>query len=133
MTARGTDIIQIATDQMAAIESFGSEKARLETEDVPLVKTILTRGEFTISAALMPVWTRPILRVLEPEGHNAMKNFATLAATSIQNRLSTPTDRVDLLSRMIEGRDDRGKPMNARELCAESTTLLSAGSDTTSK
>ncbi|THH27801.1 hypothetical protein EUX98_g6398 [Antrodiella citrinella] len=132
MTASGTDIIQIATDQTAAIESFGSEKARLETEDVPLVKTVLARGEFSITAALMPVWARPILRLLEPEGHKALNTFGTIAATSIQTRLSTPTDRVDLLSRMIEGRDDGGKPMNARELCAESTTLLGAGSDTTS-
>ena len=43
------------------------------------------------------------------------------------------TDRVDLLSKLQEGKDDEGRPMGREELTAEAQTQLIAGSDTTSK
>ena len=44
-----------------------------------------------------------------------------------------PTDRIDLLSKLQQGRDSEGKPMGREELTAEALTLLIAGSDNTSK
>ena len=41
--------------------------------------------------------------------------------------------RNDLLRRLQEARDDRGRPMGQAELTAEALTQLIAGSDTTSK
>ncbi len=52
---------------------------------------------------------------------------------AIAKRLATPTDRVDLLSKLQDSRDSKGKPMGREELTAEALTLLIAGSDTSSK
>ena len=54
-------------------------------------------------------------------------------AAARKQRLATPTDRADLLSKLQEGRDDNGDPMGREELTAEALTQLIAGSDTTSK
>jgi len=51
---------------------------------------------------------------------------------AVAKRLATSTDRVDLLSKLQEGRDGNGNPMGKTELTAEALTLLIAGSDTTS-
>jgi benzoate 4-monooxygenase len=40
--------------------------------------------------------------------------------------------RVDLLARLMEGKDDAGNPIGLSELTAEALTQLIAGSDTTS-
>lgn len=43
-----------------------------------------------------------------------------------------PDGRVDLLARLMEGKDDHGQPLGRTELTAEALTQLIAGSDTTS-
>lgn len=67
------------------------------------------------------------------KGSKAVKNLAGIAVAAVAKRLTTPTDRVDLLSKLQEGKDDEGKPMGREELTAEALTQLIAGSDTTSK
>ena len=67
------------------------------------------------------------------KGSLAVKNLAGIAVAAVAKRLTTPTDRVDLLSKLQEGKDDEGKPMGRGELTAEALTQLIAGSDTTSK
>lgn len=54
-----------------------------------------------------------------------------IAIAAVRKRFKTPTDRVDLLSKLQEGKDDEGKPMGRPELIAEALTQLIAGSDTT--
>lgn len=133
MTASGTDIVRVATDQEAVMKSFGSEQMQFEEVEIPVVKTILDRSEFLTASAMMPAWIRPIVRHLTPGGSKAMETFGTLVVTALTKRLSAPSDRVDLLSRMIEVKNNGGKPMNRQELSAEATTLIIAGSDTTAK
>jgi benzoate 4-monooxygenase len=41
-------------------------------------------------------------------------------------------DRVDLLARLMEGKDEKGETLGREELTAEALTQLIAGSDTTS-
>ncbi len=41
-------------------------------------------------------------------------------------------DRVDLLARLMEGKDENGEALGREELTAEALTQLIAGSDTTS-
>jgi len=66
------------------------------------------------------------------KGSVATANLAGLAIAAVSKRLKSPTDRVDLLSKLQQGKDDEGKPMGRPELTAEALTQLIAGSDTTS-
>ena len=43
-----------------------------------------------------------------------------------------PAERVDLLARLMEGKDENGEKLGRDELTAEALTQLIAGSDTTS-
>jgi benzoate 4-monooxygenase len=63
----------------------------------------------------------------------AIENLAGIATARVNARLEAPaTDRVDLLARLMEGRDETGAPLGREELTAEALTQLIAGSDTTS-
>ena len=62
----------------------------------------------------------------------AVENLAGIAVARVQERLNRPSDRVDLLARLMEGRDETGEKLGREELTAEALTQLIAGSDTTS-
>lgn len=66
------------------------------------------------------------------QGIAAVENLAGIAIARVNERLSNPSDRVDLLARLMEGRDESGAPLGREELTAEALTQLIAGSDTTS-
>ena len=78
---------------------------------------------------------RPLAKKLPwySKGNTAVKQLAGIAVAAVAQRLTTPTDRVDLLGKLQEGRDDDGNLMGKEELTAEALTQLIAGSDTTSK
>ena len=61
-----------------------------------------------------------------------MENLAGIAIARVSERLGRPSDRVDLLARLMEGRDETGEKLGREELTAEALTQLIAGSDTTS-
>lgn len=63
-----------------------------------------------------------------------MQNLAGIAVARVRQRLEAgnPDKRVDLLARLMEGRDETGQPLGRDELTAEALTQLIAGSDTTS-
>jgi len=64
----------------------------------------------------------------------AVENLAGIARARVRQRLDVEgqTDRVDLLARLMQGKDDNGQPLGRDELTAEALTQLIAGSDTTS-
>jgi len=68
------------------------------------------------------------------KGMRAIENLAGIAVARVKTRLEkgNPDGRVDLLQRLIEGKDDAGEPLGREELTAEALTQLIAGSDTTS-
>jgi benzoate 4-monooxygenase len=61
-----------------------------------------------------------------------VENLAGIAIARVSERLANPSDRVDLLARLMEGRDENGEKLGREELTAEALTQLIAGSDTTS-
>lgn len=65
-------------------------------------------------------------------GMAAVENLAGIAIARVSERLANPSDRVDLLARLMEGRDENGDKLGREELTAEALTQLIAGSDTTS-
>lgn len=62
----------------------------------------------------------------------AIEDLAGIAIARVNARLEKPSDRVDLLARLMEGRDESGQKLGREELTAEALTQLIAGSDTTS-
>jgi benzoate 4-monooxygenase len=83
-------------------------------------------------------WIKPYAKYLpDPffsNGLAAVENLAGIAIARVRERLDGDSDtgRVDLLARLIEGRDADGEAMSREELTAEAQTQLIAGSDTTS-
>lgn len=68
-------------------------------------------------------------------GVQAVQNLAGIAIARVKDRLDNPDrarNRVDLLARLMEGKDASGSPLEREELTAEALTQLIAGSDTTS-
>ncbi|KAJ7778576.1 cytochrome P450 monooxygenase [Mycena maculata] len=105
-----------------------------EVMHIPAVAVLNGRGEYSMSMGVLPAWVRPIMRRVPwySRGLQDVKHLAGIAIVAVAKRLGTPTDRVDLLSKLQAGTDDNGNPMGRAELTAEALTLLIAGSDTTS-
>jgi len=68
------------------------------------------------------------------KGIRAVENLAGIAIARVSQRLEdgNPDGRVDLLQRLVEGKDENGQPLGRTELTVEALTQLIAGSDTTS-
>ncbi len=56
-----------------------------------------------------------------------------MSIAAVNKRLSEPSDRNDLLSRLQKGKDANGYPMGRAELTAEAQTQIVGGSDTIAK
>jgi cytochrome P450 len=70
------------------------------------------------------------------DGIEAVEDLAGIAIARVNERLKPEVleknTRVDLLARLMEGRDETGAKLGREELTAEALTQLIAGSDTTS-
>lgn len=135
MVARGEDLVKVPVSRSAALKALGEEKPQLEMMEIPAMQTVLQRSEHATKSAFLPKWTRPLLRYSPSHlrGDKAMKAAGSMAITSVSRRLQMPSGKVDLLSKMVEVRDDGGRPMEGPELSAEANTLLLAATDTTAK
>jgi benzoate 4-monooxygenase len=134
MLEAAKDIAVVPKNQEDVMRSYGTGKVP-EVIEIPAVKILNGRGEYSMSMGVLPASWRPFVRQLPwyRRGQADVKALAGIAIMAVAKRLATPTDRVDLLSKLQAGRDNEGKPMGSGELTAEALTLLIAGSDTTSK
>jgi benzoate 4-monooxygenase len=134
MLEAAKDIALVPKNQEDAMKLYGTSKVS-EVIEIPAVKILNGRGEYSMSMGVLPAHWRPFVRQLPwyKRGQADVKALAGIAIMAVAKRLATPTDRVDLLSKLQAGRDSEGKPMGSGELTAEALTLLIAGSDTTSK
>lgn len=131
------DAAPVAVSHEKAMAAYGtSDHSAIEVEYIPAVQILNDRGTFSASLGVLAPWMRPIAK-LHPwfrRGQAAVKSLAGIAVAAVAKRLANPdVDRVDLLGKLLEARDDEGKPMPRGELTAEALTQLIAGSDTTSK
>jgi len=130
------DMAPVAKSQAKAMATYGDEGAKVEVEYFPAVRILNERGNYSASMGVLPPWIRPLLRRFHPwyrRGNVSTANLAGIAVAAVAKRLNTPTDRVDVLSKLLDGKDDEGKPMGRLELTAEALTQLIAGSDTIAK
>ncbi|KZT00648.1 cytochrome P450 [Laetiporus sulphureus 93-53] len=128
------DAAPVAVSQKDAMASYG-ESGSPEITYFPAVQVLNDRGEYSASIGVLPHYWRPLAVRFIPwyrNGNKAVKRLAGIAIAAVAKRLTTPTDRVDLLGKLQEGKDDEGNPMGREELTAEALTQLIAGSDTTS-
>ncbi|KAF2172362.1 hypothetical protein M409DRAFT_63075 [Zasmidium cellare ATCC 36951] len=105
----------------------------------PAIEVLNRRGEVSNAVGCMP-WIKPYAKYLpDPffsKGMAAIQNLSGIAVARVGQRLAAAErgeiDRVDLLARLMEGKDEKGEKLGREELTAEALTQLIAGSDTTS-
>ncbi|KAI4685421.1 uncharacterized protein J4E84_006149 [Alternaria hordeiaustralica] len=101
----------------------------------PAIEVLNRRGEVSGTIGCFPA-IKPYAKYFpDPffsQGMKAIENLAGIAIARVNARLEKPSDRVDLLARLMEGRDESGQKLGREELTAEALTQLIAGSDTTS-
>jgi benzoate 4-monooxygenase len=133
MITAARDLAVVPKNQQDAMKNYGS-KTSVEVVEIPAVQILNGRGEYSMSMGVLPLSWRPYVRYLPwySKGQKDVQTLAGIAIMAVAKRLGTPSDRIDLLSKLQEGRDSDGNPMGREELTAEALTLLIAGSDTTS-
>ena len=101
------------------------------------IEVLNRRGEVSGTLGCYPA-LRPYAKWLPDrffrDGLEAVENLAGIAVARVNERLNNPEEsqRVDLLARLMEGKDENGNKLGRKELTAEALTQLIAGSDTTS-
>ena len=120
----------------------GKDEAEIRmTPDSPpdvaaAIQVLNRRGEVSATLGCLPQ-LKPYAKYLpDPffsKGLAAVQKLAGIAIARVSQRLENPNpDRVDLLARLMEGKDAKGEKLGRAELTAEALTQLIAGSDTTS-
>lgn len=108
-------------------------------EYVQAVEVLNRRGEVSATLGTMPAiipFAKYIPDKFFKEGLEAVSNLAGIAVARVNERtkpeVMANNTRVDLLARLMEGKDNTGNRLGHEELTAEALTQLIAGSDTTS-
>ena len=104
----------------------------MKVEYFPILKVIHERDYYVSSLGVLPTWVWSVLKKFTHDIVRAAANFAKPATTVIHQRLETPTDRVYIIGKLIQGKDDEGKSMERPELAGETIAYLNAGTGTTS-
>ncbi|BAE60506.1 unnamed protein product [Aspergillus oryzae RIB40] len=106
---------------------------------VQAVEVLNRRGEVSATLGACPSlipWAKYIPDRFFRDGLEAVENLAGIAVARVNERLRPEVmannTRVDLLARLMEGKDSNGNKLGREELTAEALTQLIAGSDTTS-
>jgi benzoate 4-monooxygenase len=103
----------------------------------PAVKMLNRRGQVSGTLGCLPA-LKPYAKWLpDPffsQGLAAFENLAGIAVACVSKWLEGKQDveRMDLLARLMEGKDENGDKLGRSELTAEALTQLIAASDTTS-
>ncbi|KAI0308517.1 cytochrome P450, partial [Amylostereum chailletii] len=135
MVEAAKDVVPVAKSNEKTMSSYGKDVARNATVQMPAIDLLRGRSDFNAVIGVIPLRWRPLVTRFIPwlnRGSKCVSSLAGIAATSVSKRLSVPNSRADFLTRLLQGKDDEGKPLGAEELTAESVTLLTGGSDTIS-
>ncbi|KAJ6633705.1 Benzoate 4-monooxygenase bphA [Pseudolycoriella hygida] len=101
------------------------------------IDVINRRGEVSGTLGCLPSlipYAKYIPDSFFTKGVESIGKLAGIAIARVKERLANAQniDRVDLLARLMEARDENGEKLGREELTAEALTQLIAGSDTTS-
>jgi benzoate 4-monooxygenase len=93
-----------------------------KTTHAPAIEVLNRRGEVSGTIGCYP-WIKPYAKYFpDPffsQGMKAIQDLAGIAIARVNARLEKPSDRVDLLARLMEGRDETGQKLGKEELTAE--------------
>lgn len=108
MIQAAKDSAPVPKSQADAMKSYGSTVS-CEIQEIPAVKILNGRGEYSMSMGVLPWYWRPLARQLPwyRQGGKDVKTLAGIAIMAVAKRLATPTDRNDLLSKLQQGKDDQ--------------------------
>ncbi|KAL4251988.1 cytochrome P450 family protein [Abortiporus biennis] len=132
MLQAARDAAPVAVSAEDAMKGYGNQNC--EVQYLPAVQIINDRGTYSATMGVLAPWMRPLAKKLPwfSNGSESVKKLAGIAVAAVATRLTTPSDRMDLLQKLQDARDDDGNVMGREELTAEALTQLIAGSDTTS-
>ena len=127
MLARGKDIAEVQLTPDSPVTY------------APAVYILDKRGELNGALGCIPALLPFARWIPDPfirDGLNAIRNVTGIGIARVNERLDVVAegkkiDRVDILARLMEGKDDQGNRMERGELVAEVLTQLVAGGDTT--
>ena len=105
----------------------------------PAIQVLNRRGEVSATLGCLPS-IKPYAKYLPDrffrDGLEAVDKLAGIAVARVNERLEprieVKNERVDIIARLMEGKDEKGDRLGRQELTAEVLTQLIAGSDTTS-
>ncbi|KAJ7258960.1 cytochrome P450 [Mycena rebaudengoi] len=100
---------------------------------IPAIAVLNARGEYAAAMGVLPAWLRPLAARLAWYRARARstRELTGMVIVAVSKRLAAPTDRVDILSLLQAGSDERGEPLGRKELTVEAQAFILAGSDTT--
>lgn len=127
-------VAKSAEEGLKAIDTIskGGDASPIEEEEIPCIEYLSARAETNACLAwLPPIWARIVGKF---SGHPLTgKKLAALSITAVARRLANPDPRQDMLQKLLEARDEEGKPLSSQELSSEAFVLILAGSDTIAK
>jgi benzoate 4-monooxygenase len=118
-------------------QAFVKDPATGKVTIAPAIQVLNRRGEVSGTLGCAP-WVKQFAKYLPDkfftEGVKAVEDLAGIAIARVSDRLDhgIGNEREDLLKKLMDGRDEHGKPLGRKETEAEALTMLIAGSDTTS-
>ncbi|KAI0315173.1 cytochrome P450 [Amylostereum chailletii] len=139
MLVAGTDSIPVAKSYKAVMQTFthdGKASGALDPvnfDRTPAIKALRDLGAHTATVGSAPSSWRPLTKYI-PEinkGGRALERFSGIVAAAVAKRLSAPSYRMDVLTKLLDAKDDSGAPLGPEEITAEALTVLVAGSTTT--
>lgn len=132
-TARDAAPVPVSEDQV--MESYGrKDAADVEWTTVPAVDIVNNVVPLNFFFGCLPPTTRRLMMKLQSlrPGARSRKSIGKIAVGAVSKRLSSDVARNDFLAHLVAARDEQGRPLSQQELTAEASSLIIAGSDTTS-
>ncbi|KAK0476264.1 cytochrome P450 monooxygenase [Armillaria luteobubalina] len=133
MVKAGKDVAQVPQDPLAVMGSYGQAGSKYATRDIPAIETLSGTAP-TTTLGVVSEWWRLMFKHI-PFFKQSQEDFGALLGMvvfAVSKRMEVPTDRNDVLGKLLAGKDEQGNSIGRDELTAESFSLLVAGSDTTS-
>ncbi|KAK0493477.1 cytochrome P450 monooxygenase [Armillaria luteobubalina] len=134
MVKAGKDIAQVPQDPLAVMGSYGQVGSKYATREISAIETLSGGALTTTTLGVVPEWGRLVFKhiPLFRQGEEDFGALLGMVVSAVSKRLEVPTDRNDVLGKLLAGKDEQGNPIGREELSTESFSLLVGGSDTTS-
>lgn len=122
------DVFSSLTQRIIVKTMFNRDIEAFTTALGQSMNTLLSIAESQLSALPIPEWMPTIPRWQQ---HKARQQILDLIDSIIEERVQNPHDYGDLLSMLLEVRDEKGEALSYEQIRDECMTLFIAGHETT--